>query len=572
MPSNAIAPATNVDGGPPRSPLSKAIDEFLGDIGQDGDSKNPFLKELAQHQVQLPATQGRKTQATSSADSLRLFVEGLVKEKGARFGNRILDRISPFIDGLQNLMMLCESALQASPFGVSIAFAGARVVLSLAKNTQTYLEKIADAMFIISRDLKCYEKFAWAYNNDAHVQSLLASSYRKIIEFWSDTSRRLSQSVLKTVFKATFNSLEKEVQKTVDGLRDDSEAVMRAVRATDAVQQRMALEHDQKRGVAQWIRGMSAENVDVLEDLEDRVKKRHKGTCQWVLDEQRFEEWKNCKENAVLWYNAPPGSGKSVMASTIIKHLQQQGRKTVYFFYEFNNPLRQLGIHGLRFLALQLLTMVNRLPDFVVSRYKTEMERYAPVLNNPRLASEVINELVKQCPDPIHFVIDGLDECSDEAVFLDHLVNLVNMNTYGLVKWLFTSRNHTTIRAAMQKCQAAEIKAETDLVSRDIRAYFSDKISCQECIEEWTQDEDNFLYAKLVCETLQGQGVSCDDEIKSKLRQYPKDLNGYYIRSLEKLSSKSDELQELARYVLRLCSLICCHIILTQTANPGVPS
>lgn len=46
--------------------------------------------------------------------------------------------------------------------------------------------------------------------------------------------------------------------------------------------------------------------------------------------------------------------------------------------------------------------------------------------------------------------VDGVDECVDDDIALATLHHLLKMPTYGLVKWLFTSRNYPKIRSVME--------------------------------------------------------------------------------------------------------------------------
>lgn len=540
-----VSRTTLVDDGASESPFSRAIDEFLVEMKQNDHEKNPFVKELTQQQARLVKTSDKTTQSQVSAETLRSFVAQLDSQKRAGRGPRILARVGPFIDGLQKLMLACETVVQASPFGVNIAFAGARIVLELASKLQTYLDSVVDAMEYIATSLKCYEKFAYAYESSTDIQGLLVRAYKKIIEFWCNVSRTLSQNSFKAVFKSIAKPLDKDIKTALEGLRQIECQVQSLAQSTADSQRRRDREKAQRQGIVSWIMPVE-ERVDVRVDLQDQLDRRQDGTCQWMFEDDRFKKWRGATERSVLWYNAAPGSGKTVFASTIVEHLTQEGEDVAYFFYSFNNPLRHHGIKGLRSLALQLLTRLETLPDVLVNRYENEMRNQAGTLEVPRIAAHVINELVSQC-DQAYIVIDGLDECKDEMPTLDALLHLVQMPTYGVVKWLFTSRDHPVIRAVMEKCKAVEIQPQKGSISKDIRTYFSEHIDCQSCIDGWTEDEENFLYARLVCETLQGQGLTCDEEIQEALDEFPKGLNGYYLRSLEKLSEKSETQQELAR-------------------------
>lgn len=527
------------------TPFSRAIDDFLGELSAEDDPKNPFLRELKASRQQLAKTPGCKTQAQASAANLRDFMEDLQTQKSSGRGLRILARLEPFIDSLARVMGLCENMLSAAPFGVSIAFSGARIVLKLATQMQTCLDSIVDAMEQIGNSLKCYDKFAQAFPDSDEVQDLLARSYKNIVCFWFKASRILSRHSLKTVIRGATRSIEKEIKTALDGLSRDSSNVMALAQATTAEQAIHKKESTLRQGVIDWIK--SGSYIDVRPILQDQLDLRLPGTCNWLFEDKRFLNWCNATENSTLWYNAKPGSGKTVYAATIIDHLRKRDKKVAYFFYSFNSPQRKFGISGLRSLALQLLKFVTGLPDRVVQRYKDEIENCASGLDNIHTASHVVHELLTQCEET-YVVIDGVDECLDDDITLITLHYMMNMPTYGLVKWLFTSRNYLKIRTVMEASRAVEIEAPTESISHDIRFFFSKYISCQHCIDKWTEGEDNFLYSKLICDTLQGEGLTSDAEIEQALETYPKNLNSYYLRALDKLSETTEQQQVLARY------------------------
>ncbi|KAL2277488.1 hypothetical protein FJTKL_15405 [Diaporthe vaccinii] len=549
---------------PLETPFSRAIDDFLRELNAEDDPKNPFLRELKASRQHLAKTPGCKTQAQASAANLRDFMESLQTQKSSGRGLKILARLEPFIDSLARVMGLCENMLSAAPFGVSIAFSGARIVLRLAVQMQTCLDSIVDAMEQIGISLKCYDKFAQAFPDSDEVQDLLASSYKNIVCFWFKASRILSRHSLKTVIRGATRSIEKEIKTALDGLSRDSSNVMALAQATTAEQAIHERESTLRQGVIDWIK--SGSYIDVRPILQDQLDLRLEGTCNWLFEDKRFLNWCNATENAALWYNAKPGSGKSVYAATIIDYLKKRDKKVAYFFYSFNSPQRKFGISGMRSLALQLLKFVTGLPDRVVQRYKDELENCASGLDNIHTASHVVHELLTQCEETF-VVIDGVDECLDDDITLITLHYLMNMPTYGRVKWLFTSRNYLKIRTVMDGSQAVEIEASTEAISHDIRFYFSKKISCEHCIDKWTEGEDNFLYSKLICDTLQGEGLTSEAEIRHALKTYPKNLNAYYLRALEKLSETTEQQQELARRTFSILIAAAQSISLDEIRN-----
>ncbi|KAF2964117.1 hypothetical protein GQX73_g9438 [Xylaria multiplex] len=300
--------------------------------------------------------------------------------------------------------------------------------------------------------------------------------------------------------------------------------------------------------IRQWIMGQSS--VDFKGDYETQLDMRYGDTCTWILRDQRFLDWQDSRNNALLWYNAQPGSGKSVLASAVVNYLTKAGKKVAYFFYSFNENSRRHVADGLRILALQLLAFVKTPSDKLVDLYETETQ-FAPHLNNLRTTANVVHELLTR-NDDIHVVIDGIDECEDEKDMLYLVEWLLDQPTLGTVRWLFTSRI-SDIEKTMRKHQAVEIQPSPEDIREDIKNYLSLKISCETCLHEWAQEcDNNFLIARFISETF-GKLTSKAHIIK-ELRDFPKKLNGYYTRALARIDNRGPMEQLAARRIFLILS------------------
>lgn len=314
----------------PDTPFSRAIDDFLVELNAEDDPKNPFLRELNASRQQVSQSPGCKSQAQASAANLRDFMKDLQTQKSSGHGMRILARLDPFIDSLGRVMGLCENMLGAAPLGVSVAFSGARIVLKLASDMQACLDSIFDAMEQIGISLKCYDKFAHAFPDSDEVQDLLISSYKSIVYFWFKASRILSRNSLRTFIRGATRPIEKDIKTALDGLSRDRSNVTALAQATTADQAINRIEATLKQGVIDWINGGSY--IDARPILQDELDLRLQGTCNWLFDDKRFLNWYNANENAALWYNAKPGSGKSVYAAALADFLRKRDKKVAYFF------------------------------------------------------------------------------------------------------------------------------------------------------------------------------------------------------------------------------------------------
>ncbi|KAK9796166.1 putative NACHT domain-containing protein [Seiridium cardinale] len=501
--------------------------------------------------------------ADESANRLCESMKELEVRRASGHAYKILHRLSPFIENLKSLMQICESVIQDAPFGVSIAFSGARVVLDLAFRVHSQFETILEAMEEIGARLECYKLLA-KYDSRPNFQRLLLSAYKNIIQFWLKASQILSQNSLKSMVKNIAKPLHTIIKDTLDHLSKDGDLVHQYASATglsnakdDQEERRKERSEDTQKDtwqnekrlsieISAWIRGH--DNLDPNIDYEDQLNRRHEGTCDWVLDDQRFKDWRDSKNGELMWYNASPGSGKSVLASSVIKHLKTRDEKVAMFFYSFSSLVRRSGIHGLRSLALQLLTMTPRLPDKFKQLYD-EQRHYSDCLQSYVAANEFLQHLIIPL-DHIYLVVDGLDECSDMGLVLPILQSLTQAKVYGTVKWLFLSRGYAEIREAMTGVNAIELCPEPHVISTDIQKYVTSSLTCVDRFNEWSdEDEQNFLYARFVCETLRRVGLTRAADTEPALKQFPGSLNSYYNRSLEDFGKYSKQEQELVRRV-----------------------
>ncbi|KAI0468980.1 hypothetical protein F4859DRAFT_192812 [Xylaria cf. heliscus] len=567
-PSAAIlSPGNGAGGTTPPGAFATAIDEFLAELKQKykDDSRNLFLQALTK-QVQTPGTYNGQSEV--SAQELQGSISELDARKRTGKGYRLLHRLSPFLEIFKTVLKKCEALAQMAPFGVAIAFVGARIVLEMALAVDEYLEIVVTAMERIAGILEVYQRLS----SSPDLGSRLVHSYKEIITFWYKLSKVLSSSRPKGILPRTLvTPLKKETEEALKNLQEDMHinlGISQAAGLLNADVDRQArADADQKslrNDIKRWIMGQNG--VDFKGDYEVQLDLRHENTCTWVLEDRRFLDWCDSRNNALLWYNAQPGSGKSVLTSAVIEYLIRTNKKVAYFFYSFSKDSARHVADGLRILALQLLAFVRAPSDMLMDLYEKETQ-FSPYLNNLRTTASVLHELITR-NDDLYIVIDGIDECEDEKEMLDFIESLINQPTLGTVRWLFTSRV-SEIEKTMRKLQAVEICPNPEDIRKDIKNYLSKKISCKNCLRAWTNEcDNNFLIARFVSETL--SKLTSEEDIEAELKIFPKKLNGYYTRTLAKIDARGPMEQLVARRIfLILCAAqqpICVNELLDALA------
>ncbi|KAJ0376891.1 hypothetical protein COL26b_004947 [Colletotrichum chrysophilum] len=559
----------------PETAFGRAIRQFFGSLPERhrNDPGNPFLKELAAIDLSkqsAPLALDGTSYAQESMQSLTACIGTLDEKRKKKRGHHLMLKIAPFLQRFERVSKVLEPLGQAGPMGTGVIFSGTRIVLELAIGFHEYFEDLVDALADIADYFIVYEMYGKTFHDLPEFQDQLVRSYTTIINFWYIASKRLLKTSLRMM--DPFASLGEEMTQAKAALEKNSNAIHKLAAAHHVFRSHQNRQQQQKDGIHQWILGEQAEQIDVLDDVNVRLTARHPGTCEWIFEDSRFIEWRDSKKKAVLWYNAQAGSGKSVLTSAIIDHLKQRGGKIACFFFSFNDDLRKHGIHAFRSLIIQLFDLLspNLTDHFVQLCLEEKLKDYTQkrALTKISVATKLVHELVKTLE--VFVVVDGLDECIDMDLpsneqpgklrhdMLEDLVKMVQQRSYGIDRWLFTSRKgHSRIRRAMEQLNAVEIQADPAVIARDIESYLNDRTHQYRLLDPGT--DDSFLYATFLCHTL--NSGQCLAGIIKELRSFPSGLNGYFNRSLEKIAEHEEWKQEFARHLFLL--LVTSHQSLT---------
>ncbi|KAL8808980.1 MAG: hypothetical protein Q9200_003840 [Gallowayella weberi] len=139
------------------------------------------------------------------------------------------------------------------------------------------------------------------------------------------------------------------------------------------------------------------------------------GTCEWLLEEDRYIEWLNVQDQArtILWLNGGAATGKSVLASFIINNLVEKGLSCQYFFIRYGNRGKRSVSLLLRSIAYQL---ARDIPEFMEQVLQLVAEATDFATADPRTLWEKIYKSALfnlKVDRTLYWIIDGLDEADD---------------------------------------------------------------------------------------------------------------------------------------------------------------
>ena len=150
---------------------------------------------------------------------------------------------------------------------------------------------------------------------------------------------------------------------------------------------------------------------------KNRCEQRVPGTCEWVLQHDKFLHWRQEHTASLLWVSADPGCGKSVLSRSLVDEqllsLDTENSSVCYFFFKDDDEDRQNGFNALCAILHQLFIQKPVLLKHAMLDYEHNGGQLRTMF------STLWEILEKSANDPeageIICVLDALDECKESA-------------------------------------------------------------------------------------------------------------------------------------------------------------
>ena len=160
-----------------------------------------------------------------------------------------------------------------------------------------------------------------------------------------------------------------------------------------------------------------------------------KGTCEWILRQRLFLEWRDAPKSSLLWITGGPGSGKSTLSDFIANQLEvdtKPSHSTAVCRYSFSNR-GSAPEAFLRRMISQSLNTIHELCGLAIEHLGTKSSGSLRTWDSLWLFWTNVCEKVKG--GKIFWIIDALDECTDTGKMKDFCCRVVA---------LITTLNNTT--------------------------------------------------------------------------------------------------------------------------------
>ncbi|KAJ2899241.1 hypothetical protein MKZ38_003341 [Zalerion maritima] len=294
------------------------------------------------------------------------------------------------------------------------------------------------------------------------------------------------------------------------------------------------------------------------EYLEDLTERCDADSCTWIHDDPTYSAWWADQEPgaSVLCLTGFPGVGKSILASYLVRNLEDKGELVQFFFFRFDDQARRSVRNCLLSIVYQ---MAQEMPGY--SRRIQDLKDITSWDIRAIWQRAIQGALTE--PRQLFWVVDAVDECESPQA----LLNLMSLlyETSATIRVILTSRPQSFTR------HSARLK--TSPLGRRLY-HVADITSPEESLRQYVEKElrwrpwngdvkqrlatsllerstGNFLWLHLVIRKLLGIHCNSFRDVERAISETPKQLDQVYLR-IE--SAVSEELQpeelELSRKIL----------------------
>jgi hypothetical protein len=182
--------------------------------------------------------------------------------------------------------------------------------------------------------------------------------------------------------------------------------------------------------------------------------KRTHGTCEWFLQHDTFQTWKESNHDNLLWLSADPGCGKSVLSRALIDD-KLVGQATVcHFFFKEDDKQNEQNKATTAICAI-LNQLFHERPELLEKHVADPYKQCDQALKTDfgRLWQILVAAATDEAAGSVVCIVDALDECdpSDQTKLVAELDNFYthdrrNSNRASCLKFLVTSRPYDDIR------------------------------------------------------------------------------------------------------------------------------
>ncbi|KAL6242158.1 hypothetical protein RBB50_011070 [Rhinocladiella similis] len=403
--------------------------------------------------------------------------------------------------------------------GAEIAFGYCILLLDLGDENAAALQASFGFFFKCSLDLIALLDRVELFNASFDINEQLVLAYADLVTLVSDVSLRFYQAIRSPSGSDEAIDIYSAFSNTIESFQSRRDKIVESMWKYQLSQENIDMDSLVPfKSLRSWLSIQDSILKYKWGDHTMLVNDRQQLTCLWA--QPYLTRFLNSGKGS-LAITGPPGSGKTVLAGTIVDTVQRIHSKNSYtvLFIPINGrtKIQASSLHVVRSILSQLLeTRVGNVESYKIlseaytsSNRAPDLETYESLLWNA--LEKVIASTHSQAKESL-IIVDGLDEVSSDAKVAQklhkHLIDATSM--HEKVKLITLSQPNT-----LASKTPTDVEISSDLIYDDVSAVVAGLLHGHHYLQNVSRiDQDvlihqiveasksNFLWAKLLTKSL----------------------------------------------------------------------
>ncbi|KAI1328541.1 hypothetical protein F5Y16DRAFT_150403 [Xylariaceae sp. FL0255] len=516
------------------------------------------------------------------ADSILVFTAQLDATNRSHQGQSVGSRVFTVLQSVQQFCTVVDTFVSSNPRIAALVWGSVRLTMQIVLNYTSYYEAVCDLFMQFGHLCPLFAEYATLYQSSKSLQKALSEFQASIVRCCEHVVRAIQRPWHNQLLTAFYKSFDQEFRLDKEDIQRCSDKVQNAIGLAQAhieIQERAAA--SQSRKFLSVFASRADANAAELRELvllrekraatrrkqrlldsfcshrpekllKQNQRKRFRNTASWIFQSSEFREWIDSNGSPLLWCSGKIGSGKSVLAASVVDYLLvtkgPPDHSMSYFFIDFGDRNTLKIETFLRSIIRQRLPQATKISDETESELRNLQE-------DDDLPS--MTAFIGKLMDPSEtafLIIDGLDEYEDpsRAELLQELTNLLgsSANTKLFlsgresltqeIERFFKSFNQVSTKTGAQRDMADYVKGtiqkKLDLGELNV----GDPELVSEVETALIEGSDG-MFLWVFFQVLEICEQSCDEDIRKTIAHLPKDLKDTFQRIINRISSKSSK-------------------------------
>ncbi|KAF4445749.1 hypothetical protein F53441_10498 [Fusarium austroafricanum] len=531
-----------------------------------------------------------------------MFTAELDRTDPKRRGKSLGTRVSSFLQTIQQFFPAIDVFVSSNPELAALIWG------SILSNFTSYFESFVELLHGFGNIYSRFNEYQLLYETSARLKDSICRFNSAVIACCEQLVVVASRGMMVQAAKALTTSFQSEMRQYIDAIKAKADDVQRDIELAKAksdhheqkLQAKERAEASDNRSLVvasfskHWNQ-LSRVRRDVnkaaaarkqrraldalskynryIANLNSARNKRYLRTADWVFDAEAFKDWRALQELPVLHITGKIGSGKTVLSSRIIEHIndtKSESDAVSFFFCRFDDSDSLDCDTILRSLAYQLISSPSLAKIIESAGIYNDLDS----AEDQSYSKDSLKKLFRHSSKLVRtwfIILDGIDETTaDQRQLLFEFLSEVvtHKETLGKVKLLLSCRETLNQDITTWFSDPPHVVAGSKQTSQDILIYAEDVLYQKLAKNELVLDDINLAGEILLSIAAKEQGMflwvflsiedicsrKSDRDIREALETLPSDLNVTLDRALERIHRHNN--QKIAQAIFRWTAVV----------------